>query len=237
MSVEIVLGAFIAGCIGIIVHMIYSGLDERFELKRIKISLKNEIEQNIYLIKRNQTNLKSLLGEGDIKRDRTKDEWNNMQEQFNPGSFRLETLLVNAIYSNNSIFKLSVQRLTIIRNIHAVIKGYNDELQGWHDITRKVLDEQFNPNILDNPNTHVPLIMFFSKHTELNIDIKTKLEGLKRLWEQPISPKQFEKSVILAWQKGETTKEYAEKLISDQRLYQIKIIEQKSKKPKIVRID
>ena len=136
-------------------------------------------------------------------------------------------LVVNSIYSNNNIFKLSNQQLTTTRNIQALIKCYNDELQGWYDITRKILDEQFDPNNLDNQNIRTPLIVFFSKHIELNANIKTKLEGLKRLWERPISSKQFEKSVILAWEKGETTKEYAEKLISDQRLYQIKIIEQK----------
>ena len=233
---EIILGALIAGLIGLTTSMAHTLITEKRELKKIKICLKNEIQQNIYLITRKQINLKSFLGKGDIKRDRTNDEWDKIQQQFDFGCFYLEILLANAIYSNNNIFKLSDQQLKTIRNVQAAIKCYNDELQGWYDFTRNILDKQFNPNMLDNQNTRIPLIVFFSKHIELNTDIKIKLESLKQRWDHPISSKQFEKSAILAWQKGTITKEQAENMISDHRLYQVEIIEQDGKKSKIAHL-
>ena len=184
---EIILGAVIAGVIGLMTSILHTWVTEKRELKKIKTCLKNEIYHNIKLIDKKQIEFKSLLGNGDITRDRSKDEWDKIQQRFDSGYSSLEILLTNAIYSNNNVFKLSDQELTAIRNTQIWMKDYNEELQWLHDMTNKSLNPQFIPMNFSNQKRNSFLITFFQKYMELNVTIKPILKNLKRQWKNPTS--------------------------------------------------
>ena len=227
----------IAGLIGLTTSMTHTLITEKRELKKIKTCLKNEIGHTISLIDRKQIEFELLIGNDDIDCNRSKEDWNEIRQQFDSGRAYLKMSLIDSIYSNNNAFRLSDQQLTIIQNIQVSIKDYNDNLQQWYDIVTKILNEQFDSTNLDNQNTHRPLIKFFSKHIELNADIKTELENLKRQWENPIPLKDFEKSVISDWRKEKITKMQAENMMCEKRGYKVQIKEQDGKDPKVVRSD
>ena len=122
---EIILGAGIAGLIGLITSILHTLVTEKRELKKIKTCLKNEMHHIIYLIDRKQIDFKSFLGEGDINRNRSKDEWDAILHQFDFKRPYIAMSLVDAIYSNNNVFKLSDGQLTIMQNIQVLIKKHN----------------------------------------------------------------------------------------------------------------
>lgn len=223
----------IAGLIGLTTSMTHTLITEKRELKKIKTLLKNEMYHTIHLIDRKQIKFKLLLGDG----DRSKDELDKIRQQFDSGCTYLKTSLIDSIYSNNNAFRLSDQQLTVIQNIQVSIQYHNDNLQQWYDMTTKILNDRFDSTDLNNQNTHIPLINFFSKHIELNTDIKTKLENLKQQWENPTSLKDFKKFVISDWQKRKITKKQAENMMCEKRGYQVQIKEQDGKDPKVVRSD
>ena len=233
---EIILGAVIAGVIGLMTSIMHTWVTEKRELKKIKLGLKNEMHHTIHLIERRQIMFKSFLDKN-VNRNRSKNELDEMRQYLDPKSHYIEMSLVNAIYFHHSVFQLSERQLTIIQNIQAALKYYNEDAQQLSSTTTKTLNEQFDPNNLDNQNIQVLLIIFFTKQMKLNHNIITVLVKLKQQLENPTSLKDFEKFIIFDWQKGSITKEQAENAMSENRGYKVRIKERNGKDPKVVRAD
>lgn len=176
--IYIILGAFIAGGIGVIVHKINSNSEKRDILKNIRECLDYELETTIDILNKKTKTLEPFekYRNNPNKKHDLNAETLHINDIFNSGYQDIKMPLLNAIYSNNYVFNLSQNELKNIKNIQIYLDDYNIHIRAFYVGIQQMISNEPVNNFDDICAFQ---ITFFLQHKELNEDLVKKLENLK----------------------------------------------------------
>lgn len=174
--IYLILGAILAGIVGMTSHVITSYMETSDMLKKIKKRLNYEAQTIINTLNRNINELEYFTNKGDLSQERNKDEIKDIKQKFELGCPYLKTPLRNGIYSNNNVFNMKDDELKNIQDTQTYIDNYNDTIKSWYDMAAKLTEQE----PVDNIKYQLQLAFLF-KHKQLNEDLVKNLENMSQL--------------------------------------------------------